>query len=143
MHYCKRTGHETRDCLFKCTRCKNSSHSNRNCWHKDKAYDNRENNVAIFSKEEDQLFYSCMNVEHEEEEIWYLDSGCSHHITDNRLNFETLDEGFSSHIELGDNKGVEIKGRGDVVIHSNKGNKKRIYDVFYSPSIGQNLLSVV
>lgn len=91
---------------------------------------------------EDQLFYSCINIEQKGEKIWYLDNGCSHHITSNRLNFETLDEGFSSHIELGDNKRVEIKGRGDVVIHSNKGNKKHIHDVFYSPSIGQNLLSV-
>jgi hypothetical protein len=47
-----------------------------------------------FSKEEDQLFYSCMNVEHKKEEIWYLDSGCSHHITGYRSNFETLDEEF-------------------------------------------------
>jgi hypothetical protein len=37
---------------------------------------------------------------------------------------------------------VEIKGRGDVKIHSNEGNKKHIHDVFYSLSIGQNLLSV-
>jgi hypothetical protein len=35
-----------------------------------------------------------MNVEHKKEEIWYLDSGCSHHITGYRSNFETLDEEF-------------------------------------------------
>jgi len=139
---CKRTGHETQDCFYKCTRCKNSTHSIRNCWLKDKEDDYGENNTANFSKEEDQLFYSCMNVEHKEEEVWYLDSGCSHHITGDRSSFETLDEEFSSHIELGDNKRVEIKERGDVAIHSNKGNKKCIHYVFYYPSIGQNLLSV-
>jgi hypothetical protein len=42
------------------------------------------------------------------------------------VNFETLDEAYSSHIELGDNKRVEIKRRGDVAIHSNKDNKKFI-----------------
>jgi len=71
-----------------------------------------------------------------------FDSGYSHPITSDRLNFETLDEAFSSHVELGDNKRVEIKGSGDVKIHSNEGNKKYIHEVFYSPSIGQNLLSV-
>jgi len=44
----------------------------------------------------------------------------------NLVNFETLDEAYSSHIELGDNKRVEIKRRGDVAIHSNKDNKKFI-----------------
>jgi hypothetical protein len=37
---------------------------------------------------------------------------------------------------------MDIKGRRDVAIHSNEGNKKCIHDVFYSPRIGQNLLSV-
>ncbi|KAG6740484.1 hypothetical protein POTOM_055935 [Populus tomentosa] len=61
-----------------------------------------------------------MNAKHKEEEIWYFDSGCSHHIIGDCLRFETLDEEFSSHVELGDNKRVEIKGRGDVAIHTNK-----------------------
>jgi hypothetical protein len=67
-----------------------------------------------------------MNVEHKREEVWYLDSSYSHHITGDCSNFETLDEAYSSHIELGDNKRVEIKRRGDVAIHSNKDNKKII-----------------
>jgi len=66
---CKRTGNETQDCFYKCTRCKNSTHSVRNCWLKDKEDDYGENNTANFSKEKDQLFYSCMNVEHKEEEV--------------------------------------------------------------------------
>jgi hypothetical protein len=37
---------------------------------------------------------------------------------------------------------VEIKGWCDIAIHSNEGNKKYIHDMFYSPSIGQNLLNV-
>jgi hypothetical protein len=53
-----------------------------------------------------------------------------------------LMKSFFSHVEFGDNKKVEIKGRGDVAIHSNKGNTKCIHNVFYSPSIGRNLLSV-
>jgi hypothetical protein len=43
-----------------------------------------------------------MNVEHKREEVWYLDSSCSHHITGDCSNFETLDEAYSSHIELGE-----------------------------------------
>ena len=127
---CKRTGHDTQDCFLKCTRCKNSTHSVRNCWLKDKEDGYGENNTINFSKEEDQLFYSYMNAEHKEEEVWYLDSGCSHHIIGDRSSFHTLDEEFSSYVELGDSKRVKIKGRGDVAIHSNEGNKKCIHDVF-------------
>jgi len=61
---CKRIGYGTRDCLFKCTTWKNSTYSDRNCWHKDKVDGTGENNRTNFSKEEDHLFYSCMNAEH-------------------------------------------------------------------------------
>ncbi|KAF9685764.1 hypothetical protein SADUNF_Sadunf03G0087900 [Salix dunnii] len=88
--YCiiwKRIGHEPRDYSFKCTRCENPSHSEKKCWHKEKADGSGEINAANFSKDEDQLFYSYMSIEHKGEEVWR----------------------------------VEIKGRGDVSIHSNEG----------------------
>ena len=45
-------------------------------------------NTVNFSKEDarDQLF-SCMDVGHQSKNTWYLDSGCSHHITGDRKAF--------------------------------------------------------
>jgi len=45
-------------------------------------------------------------------------------------------------VELGDSKNVKIEGRGFVAISTNEGNKKHIYDVYYSLKIARNMLSV-
>ncbi|XP_057449943.1 uncharacterized protein LOC130741148 [Lotus japonicus] len=63
-------------------------------------------------------------------EKWYLDSGCSNHVTGNQNAFEVLDKNFSSVVELGDGKEVKIQGKGVIAIHTSEGNKKVIDDIF-------------
>ena len=41
---------------------------------------------------------------HESQNIWYLDSGCSNHMTGNRDFFLDLDNKFHSQVKLGDGK---------------------------------------
>ena len=80
-HICKRNNHETKDCWFrKCSRCKNKNHLDRDCWFRKK----EEANFTENEESSEQLFYSCMNVEEESHDIWYLDSGCSNQMTRNR-----------------------------------------------------------
>lgn len=92
--------------------------------------------------EAEHLFYSRSNIDHSSEDTWYLDSGCSHHITGDRRRFLELDERYSSHVELGDIKQLQIEGKGVIEVHTGRGINKHICDVFYSPHITQNLLSV-
>ena len=51
----------------------------------------------------------------ETEELWYLDTGASNHMTGNREAFSELDTGVVGTVKFGDNSGVDIQGRGTVV----------------------------
>ena len=73
---------------------------------------------------------------------WFLDSGCSHHITGDRKSFIELDANFSSQVELRDSKHLKIEGQGVVAVNTNGGDKRHIYDIYYSSKITHNLLSV-
>ena len=79
MFNCKKPSHESNECCFRCTRCKIPNHSKRDCWYRDK----QEKNYANFVKDnqENQLFYSCLNAQHEIQDTWFLDSKYNSHMT--------------------------------------------------------------
>ena len=133
---CKKTNHASKDCRFKCKRCKVPNHSDRDCWFQEK-------NKANFTEEngEEQLF-SCMNGQEESDNIWYLDSGCSNHMTGDRKKFVQLDDKVSSQVKLGNGKLQNVEGRGVIAVYTKGGNKRLISDVLYVPGLTQNLLSV-
>ena len=59
---CKKSGHESKDCCFRCTRYKIPNHSSRDCWHKKKEDDERIKGIN-FSAEDDanKLFSTMIN----------------------------------------------------------------------------------
>lgn len=61
---------------------------------------------AEFSKDntKDQTFYTFLNSWKESNDIWYLDNGCSKHMTGSRHWFVSLDEKVPSQVKLGDGK---------------------------------------
>lgn len=75
---CKKTNHDVKDCWFRqCTSCKNSDLKFIDCPRK------KENEVHISESKDDateQLFYTCSSSK-EKEGVWYIDSGCSNHMT--------------------------------------------------------------
>lgn len=56
----------------------------------------------ITEHEGEQLF-SCMNSQKQAQYIWYWDSGCSNHMTENKSLFVDLEENFYE-AKLGDEK---------------------------------------
>lgn len=83
-----------------------------------------------------------MNAQEESDNIWYLDSGCSNHMTGDRKKFVQLDDKVSSQVKLGDGKLQNVEGKGVIVVYTKGGNKRLISDVLYVPGLTQNLLSV-
>ena len=45
-------------------------------------------------------------------------------------------------MELKDSKHLKIEGQGVIIVNTNGGNKRHIYDIYYSSKITHNLLSV-
>ena len=76
------------------------------------------------------------------EDIWFLDSGCSDHMTGNISMFSMLDENVNSQVTLGTNSKVSAMGKGSVSFLTNKGETKSISNVYYVPGMKCNHLSI-
>lgn len=128
----------TKDCRYKCTRCKKHLHFEKNCWC-------RQKEKANFSEENentDQIFYSCLNAQQESHDTWYLDNGCSNYMTGSKSCFVSLDENIKSQVILGDGNYQNVEGKGIIAVKTKNGDSNFIHDVLYVPSLAQNLLSV-
>ena len=125
-----------RNTTLKCSHCNKPGHSDNYCWYKP------EDSVNYAEQEEDNfLFMAIATTKEEKNEIWYLDSGCSNHMTGDHSKFKDLDESIKSQVRLGDNKQLQIEGKG--IAEVSTGNQKRcIRDVQFAPSSAHNLLSV-
>ncbi|XP_031253080.1 uncharacterized protein LOC116111015 [Pistacia vera] len=86
-HYCNKLGHKEAD-----------------CWAKQKNA-NSQANFAEKADEDSKLFMAhfCNNVV--SDDVWFLDSGCSNHMTGTRSLFKELDESQKSKVRLG--RGVQ------------------------------------
>lgn len=91
----------------------------------------------------EKVFYACLSSQQEvAENIWYMDSGCSNHMTGHKEMFVDLAESYSSEVRLGDGLRHKITGIGAVVVKSKEGKISLIRDVYLVPDLTQNLSSV-
>ncbi|XP_039127079.1 uncharacterized protein LOC120263279 [Dioscorea cayenensis subsp. rotundata] len=74
--------------------------------------------------------------------LWLLDSGCSNHMTGDKNLFYSLDESVKHNVKLGNDKDVEVQGRGLVMVIMQRGIKKLIHNVKYVQQLAHNLLSI-
>ena len=123
-HYCKKYGHMQAYCR------KKMADEGQN--------ESRFTNENVQEKEGNETVSLACNVsENVCGDIWYLDSGCSNHMTGNRDVFINLDNFIQSEVKIGDDRRLPAKGCGDVLLRTKKGDQKRISNV-----LNHNLLSV-
>ncbi|TXG63524.1 hypothetical protein EZV62_010518 [Acer yangbiense] len=87
------------------------------------------------------LFYACQAASEEKNDKWYIDSGCSNHMTGDASIFCDIDASNKSQVRLGNGALVEVKGNGTIAIETKKG-RRFIKNVLLVPNLQQNLLSV-
>ena len=100
---------------------------------------------ANFTREiisQDKKNLACNIAEEKSEDLWFLDSGCSNHMTGNIAKFSMLDESVKSQVTLGTDSKVFVMGKGEVNVLTSKGEKKSITDVYYVPGMKCNLLNI-
>jgi hypothetical protein len=98
-------------------------------------------NAHFFESSSETLFITCDVAQENASNIWFLDSGCSNHMTGNKGLFEDLDASIKAHIKLGNDNIVEVMGKGAINVIKNSGNKT-IPDVYFVPGSKHNLISV-
>ncbi|XP_073221577.1 uncharacterized protein [Cicer arietinum] len=73
---------------------------------------------------------------------WYLDSGCSTHMTRRKDWFVKINQATRSRVKFADDTTLAADGIGDVLIMRRDGGHSLIKDVLYIPGIKCNLLSI-
>jgi len=71
-------------------------------------------------------------------EMWYLDSGCSKHMSGDKSKFVNINFKQEGHVTYGDNNKGKILGRGTI------GDKNNflVHDVLYVEGLKHSLLSI-
>ncbi|XP_021989247.1 uncharacterized protein LOC110885829 [Helianthus annuus] len=126
---------------IRCFNCQRLGHIAKFCQRRDDT--EKISNALMHEKEEDEeTMFMIFNIEETTKDgCWYLDSGCSNHMTGDKSLFVTLDESERREVRTGDNKKLEVLGCGDVLIRF-KGVEKRVPNVYFVEGLKHNLLSV-
>ncbi|XP_047264050.1 uncharacterized protein LOC107865605 [Capsicum annuum] len=95
----------------------------------------------VDGEEEDQLFVATCVSSKSSSECWFINSGCTNHMTNDKDLFKELKPMTITKVRIGNGEYILVQGKGTVVIPSHSGTKT-ISEVLYVPEIDQNLLSV-
>lgn len=87
-------------------------------------------------------FIMCNVGEEGSPEVWYLDNGCSNHMSGNESLFSFIDKNIKFEIRMENNGIVLVVGKGSIMIYTKQGEKQEIQNVYFAPSIKHNLMSV-
>lgn len=99
-------------------------------------------NTVVEETRNEKLFISSLMAHSEESEAWYIDSGCSTHMTSQEELFTKINEKYSSKVIFGDDSVSEVKGKGTSAIPTLHSKKKLIEDTLLTPTFKKNQLSV-
>lgn len=56
----------------------------------------------------------CHTKEEANNQLWYLDTGCSNHMSGDKTIFSSLDESYRDQVKFGNNTKVSVMGKGQV-----------------------------
>ncbi|KAI9173958.1 hypothetical protein LWI28_009353 [Acer negundo] len=82
------------------------------------------------------------NSTYQNQDVWFLDSGASKHMTGRKDLFTELDEKVHGEISFGDLSKISVQGRGDFMIKQKNGDHAFIFNVYYVPDMKTNILSL-
>ena len=134
---------------IKCSYCNKIGHHVQDCWIRQSDVKNEklnENNYASTSTaqiEECDENALAVTICKSSNDVWYLDSGCSNHMTgDHNLFDETKSVPTPIEICMGDDSSYEVKSSGDVELHLSITKHKKLKDVWFVPGVTKNLMSI-
>eukprot|EP00253_Pinus_taeda_P023651 PITA_23651 len=88
------------------------------------------------------VLLTCNIAQDKQKDFWFLDSGCSNHMTENIAMFANLDENVKSKVTTGTDSKISVKGKGRVSIRAKNGEDMIVPEVYYVPGLKCNLLSI-
>lgn len=108
---------------IQCYVCDRYGHYADECWHNKGTHN--DNEEASFAQEEDNseqvLLMVTTPIDESNTNFWYLDTGCSNHMTGRRDWFVDLDENVKSKVRFADDSVVPVEGVGRILIQQKNG----------------------
>lgn len=154
-YYCHKLDHIKADCYKKkreegqgkqgveCHYCHKIGHVQADCYKK-KREEQQINVVEEKGNEkntETMLFMTKTDEKSDVSQVWFLDSGCSNHMSGYKHLFEELDESYKKPVRLGNDKEIQVEGIGKVAVQT-ANHTRFLHNVYYIPQLSQNLLSI-
>lgn len=127
-----------------CFNCREYGHYKTECSQR-RRLEYRESHAKIAENDGDneENLLLAFNVVNGQEKIkWYLDTGCSNHMSGHKELFADLNESIRSEITFGNAAKMPVKGKGKISIQLKEGVNNIISDAYYVPGLSHNLLSV-
>lgn len=103
---------------IECYRCHGYGHYKNECQTNLNKERGEKANFADKQEEVVSLLMACHAKEEIQQNLWYLDTGCSNHMCGNKSAFSELDESFRNIVKFGDNSSVSVMGKGNVTIQT-------------------------
>eukprot|EP00253_Pinus_taeda_P024136 PITA_24136 len=99
-----------------------------------------------FANEENKnpknVLLTCNIAQDKQEDFWFLNLGCSNHMTGNIEMFANLDENVKSEVTTGTDSKISVKGKGRVSIRARIGEQMIVPEVYYVLDLKCNRLSI-
>lgn len=130
---------------IQCYNCEKFGHFADECWfNQDKKVSRGDK--AKMARDDDEDVQTVLMVTTKEEEsardCWYLDTGCSTHMSGRKDWFVNLDESVHNKVKFADDSTLSAARLGRVLIKRKDGSPSFISDVLYVPGMQSNLLSL-
>ncbi|VVA36399.1 PREDICTED: Retrovirus-related Pol poly from transposon, partial [Prunus dulcis] len=123
----------------KCYKCDRFGHWARDCTANKGVH--KANNASQVEVKGNLFYASCAISEKSENGEWYIDSGCSNHMTGNKELLIDINTNVTGKVQMPTGELVGIIGMGTLVLDTGSGTKY-IKEVMYLPGLKENLLSV-
>ncbi|CAL9019344.1 unnamed protein product [Prunus brigantina] len=132
------------ECRFKgkpkCYNCDKFGHMAKDCYSKKPAQ--QQLNYATQIPSSPTMFFVNNAIDKRPmEDVWYLDSGCSNHMTGREDVLIDIDRSITAKVAMGTGQLVDVLGKGSLVVETKMG-KRYIKEVMLVSGLKENLLSV-
>ena len=140
-HHSTHRPNSANKCNVECYKCHRHGHYQSEC-RTDLNKQNGERTNFAEKEEDESLLMMCLVNEETQQNMWYLDTGCSNYMCGDKKVFSELDKLFNNTVKSGNNSTVFVMAKGKVITQTKGNSTHTISNVLFVPDLKTNLLNM-